>query len=575
MDPRFLSRLKEIFVSFLFGTCLLATSGLVRADLSSGLVAWYPFNGNANDESGNGHHGSVQGPRLTTDRFGNPDSAYLFNRENWEHIVVPHSNDLQPGATDEFTVNAWFWTDTYFGDSNSLDPSIISKIEVGFGNAWDLRIDTDGADVSHVVQVAVSDASGAYGSGKGGVQGDVSVNDGRWHMLTMTFDTSLVLRGYLDGRLFGETALPASWLGITNTKPMYIGNFERPGSSQNRHFTGAIDDISIYKRALTSEEIGELCGEFCGGPSPVSAGDFWIYAVEDIPAELARLPDLEQQAFLDGVTHALLGLFPPNWFSVASLLQAGAFLQGAVWGEYPLYELTCVSSGDFKTTVPILTVFTPRYHETYSLNIHLITEEIMAPFGTKADMVELEPDKVYAFVLKPFSLLEGNVIIDGNEEGYGMYKSTDARVGFEVDEVFPFGLFPSASGRACGYRYGDDLGDNVYEASFINPLVVEGKFKEKIKGRLNHDEDVDVIEIELREKSDIDIGLEQIGWGGANSFYLTVIDGENGNELYGNDRAWSSVSAKLEGMEPGKYYVAVESLDKWLRSRYKLSISNK
>ena len=44
--------------------------------LKEGLVAYYPFNGNANDYSGNGHNGTVTGATLTTDRFGNPNSAY-------------------------------------------------------------------------------------------------------------------------------------------------------------------------------------------------------------------------------------------------------------------------------------------------------------------------------------------------------------------------------------------------------------------------------------------------------------------------------------------------------------------
>ncbi len=47
-------------------------------DLKSGLVAYYPFNGNANDESGNGNHGVVQGATLTADRFNNLSSAYRF-----------------------------------------------------------------------------------------------------------------------------------------------------------------------------------------------------------------------------------------------------------------------------------------------------------------------------------------------------------------------------------------------------------------------------------------------------------------------------------------------------------------
>ena len=49
------------------------------ASLKEGLVAHYPFNGNASDASGNGKNGVVQGPVSTTDRFGSPNSAYYFN----------------------------------------------------------------------------------------------------------------------------------------------------------------------------------------------------------------------------------------------------------------------------------------------------------------------------------------------------------------------------------------------------------------------------------------------------------------------------------------------------------------
>lgn len=51
-------------------------------DLERGLVAFYPFNGNANDESGNGHHGTLYGATLTTDRFGNQNRSYYFNGNN-------------------------------------------------------------------------------------------------------------------------------------------------------------------------------------------------------------------------------------------------------------------------------------------------------------------------------------------------------------------------------------------------------------------------------------------------------------------------------------------------------------
>ena len=46
---------------------------------ANGLVGWWPFNGNAQDESGNGNHGMVNGASLSADRFGNVGKAYSFN----------------------------------------------------------------------------------------------------------------------------------------------------------------------------------------------------------------------------------------------------------------------------------------------------------------------------------------------------------------------------------------------------------------------------------------------------------------------------------------------------------------
>jgi hypothetical protein len=55
----------------------LVLGGIASADLADGLVAYYPFNGNAADESGN--DGVVYGSTLTEDSFGNPDNAYSFD----------------------------------------------------------------------------------------------------------------------------------------------------------------------------------------------------------------------------------------------------------------------------------------------------------------------------------------------------------------------------------------------------------------------------------------------------------------------------------------------------------------
>ena len=58
---------------------LTAWLSLSASALSQNLVAYYPFNGNANDESGNGNNGTVYGAQLVTDRFNVANSAYHFN----------------------------------------------------------------------------------------------------------------------------------------------------------------------------------------------------------------------------------------------------------------------------------------------------------------------------------------------------------------------------------------------------------------------------------------------------------------------------------------------------------------
>ena len=62
---------------------ILSVCGLAKADLNDGLVAYYPFNGDANDESGNGNDGTVNGATLTLDRNGVADSAFDFDGDDF------------------------------------------------------------------------------------------------------------------------------------------------------------------------------------------------------------------------------------------------------------------------------------------------------------------------------------------------------------------------------------------------------------------------------------------------------------------------------------------------------------
>jgi hypothetical protein len=81
---------------------------------SNGLVGWWPFNGNANDESGNGNNGTVNGSTLTTDRFGNNNQAYNFLNSS---ILVNNPTGL-PTGNAPYSLSCWF--NNFNNDNGSM-----------------------------------------------------------------------------------------------------------------------------------------------------------------------------------------------------------------------------------------------------------------------------------------------------------------------------------------------------------------------------------------------------------------------------------------------------------------------
>jgi hypothetical protein len=73
------------------------------------LIAYYPFDGNAADMTGNGNNGTVFGAALTADRFGNPNSAYKFDGIN-DYIDLGNNPSLKPGLP--IAIEAWVRLDS-------------------------------------------------------------------------------------------------------------------------------------------------------------------------------------------------------------------------------------------------------------------------------------------------------------------------------------------------------------------------------------------------------------------------------------------------------------------------------
>ena len=108
-----------------------------KPPFSDGLVAYYPFNGNANDESGNGDNGVVTGASLTKDRFGVANKAYYFDGKA-QYIAAPLSSTV---FANDFTASVWFnaydietgWPTILYEQNQSFVLGIVGKISGGSG----------------------------------------------------------------------------------------------------------------------------------------------------------------------------------------------------------------------------------------------------------------------------------------------------------------------------------------------------------------------------------------------------------------------------------------------------------
>ena len=110
--------MKKLFTFSILLACI-SLSSFAQVIVTNGLVASYPFNGNAYDESSNGNNGTVNGASLTTDRFGNANSAYSFDGvDNYILVGDPIPTSLQ--IQNEITLEAWIYATQYPTDNLGL-----------------------------------------------------------------------------------------------------------------------------------------------------------------------------------------------------------------------------------------------------------------------------------------------------------------------------------------------------------------------------------------------------------------------------------------------------------------------
>jgi hypothetical protein len=219
-------------------------------DLESGLIAHYAFSGNTADSSGNGHHGrfiaSGSTPSLVADRFGNPNSAYFFDGN--DYIQVADAPALRLANTD-YTISAW----TYItGPGYSADNTILSKRGGCANNGWMYHI----IDNQHSTETTNTVIFNLSGCDDPHVVSPSALSYGTWNHTVMVYSGN-VMSMYINGVQVLSEVMPSP--NAYTTANMSIGRDNYTAAFSNSHyFNGTIDDIRIYGRALTPAEVRAL-----------------------------------------------------------------------------------------------------------------------------------------------------------------------------------------------------------------------------------------------------------------------------------------------------------------------------
>ncbi len=223
-----------------FVLCGLMTNAQV--DLQNGLVAYYPFNGNANDESGNGNNGTVNGATLTTDRFGNENKAFSFNGID-NFIEIQDNSLLRP---QQITISAFILP------LSENEMSIVSKSGNDASNEmYHLCINSPNPQGSHFTIKQNSNCIPGSGWVMASYENNIPINN--WHHLVGLYSNNSV-KFYLDGVLVAENTTTTNFIDDCAGAPLRFGLWW----GNSLAFNGKIDDIRIYNRALNSDEIAIL-----------------------------------------------------------------------------------------------------------------------------------------------------------------------------------------------------------------------------------------------------------------------------------------------------------------------------
>ena len=203
-------------------------------------MAYYPFNGNAKDESGNGNHGEVKGAALSEDRHGEGGKAYALDGAN-DYISVPHRDLLNIPVG--LSLSLWVKADKLpfrimtkgNGDQENYDYSIGASPDGRIGYGW--RTVPSGHIAARTIK---------------------GITAGDWHHLVVVHTSGSTPIMYMNGVVQSVTPEGGqASVRVIFKQPIHIGVDPRTKRFQN-YSKGSVDDLRIYSRALSTDEVAAL-----------------------------------------------------------------------------------------------------------------------------------------------------------------------------------------------------------------------------------------------------------------------------------------------------------------------------
>jgi hypothetical protein len=243
-----------ILLEILFCSCMRINDN--SSALNVGLIAYYPFNGNANDASGNGNNGVIHGAQFVNDRNGQINSACYFDG-NFSYIDIGNSAKIKRYQND-YSVTGWIklnnFSSTYnsiiMSNRNWLTPSISGSM-IGVGGLLGYlprKIEF----INNAIPTNDIYSFDYLGS-------DTQINLDNWYYFTISYkyngDSSNIVKIYVNGSLESQKVM-----GET-IDPLEVNTFlgcESILTPKDYSLNGYLDEVRIYSRVLTDSEIVEL-----------------------------------------------------------------------------------------------------------------------------------------------------------------------------------------------------------------------------------------------------------------------------------------------------------------------------